>query len=462
MIPFAFNARAYVGGASTFTGQIVGYQTVTTTGSTSFTLNSLTGVDVGSPSIETGDVILMCYSYDLGGIGFNPPSSGNPGFYDCSDLGENPGGGSRTSVQKMIAQADGPVSGTFNTTSSRNGVVHFVVLRDAHPVLRDFSASGHDSIGYPDPAQVGTVDGDLAVVVGSSSHADGEDPFTISDLTDQIQEQLDTGGTDISGAVGFKRDPGDDFNPAEWARSGSGSGDSASSVSLAVRSSSALTDTLLPRTLFQFVGTGEGLGLYSDEGPNEWPHTTGGDPEGDTAVQLLGKPSILFDGSGDFISLDAYKTDLRFLENYEFTMEAVVRFASVASAQTMISRWTSTTGNRSFLLSLESDGEIDFIWANTSNVVNRVASGFAPSAGVDYYVSVVRDSTHIGIWIDGVFYASTATTDTFQQGSAPLLLGALNGGGASNLNGNMIARLRRGAHYTMGVDFTPPTSWATV
>ena len=130
-----------------------------------------------------------------------------------------------------------------------------------------------------------------------------------------------------------------------------------------------------------------------------------GNAKHSTAQKKFGASSILFDGTGDRVSINpSSSTDDYFkFGSGDFTMECWVRFDSVASSRTLI----DIRGNHGDYIQLATSGANLYVYGSG---VTDFASSASISTNTWYHVALVRFNGTIAIYQDGVNVGQDTTT----------------------------------------------------
>jgi len=188
-----------------------------------------------------------------------------------------------------------------------------------------------------------------------------------------------------------------------------------------------------------------------------YPHiiTPHADAQIDTAQKKVGNASLLFDGTGDYVSIpDSDDWDVT---SSDATIEMWIRVNSFPEVVGHLIGQTSTSEephDENWFIYLYSDGNIGV----GRNGVNEIASTSQPvaSTGVWYHVAVVRvnSTSTTTIYVNGTSVASD-TKAVWNAASESLRIGS--SGAAYGFNGHIDElRISKGvARYTS--NFTPPT-----
>lgn len=200
----------------------------------------------------------------------------------------------------------------------------------------------------------------------------------------------------------------------------------------------AITNTSL---LLNFTNAG----IFDNAAKNDL-ETVGG-AQVSTSVKKYGTGSMYFDGSGDYLSTPD-KTQLQ-LGTGNFTIEFWVYFNSISGYQTIYDKGYNSSGG---LLIQTGPGSGRLVVY--SGAILIVETGTA-ATGTWVYYALVRNSSTLTLYRDGVSSGSTTITNNFNNTSS-LFLGGSLGGGGYYLNGYIDdLRITKGvARYT--ANFTPP------
>jgi hypothetical protein len=191
----------------------------------------------------------------------------------------------------------------------------------------------------------------------------------------------------------------------------------------------------------------DGSTTITDSGVTGHTVTPSGNAQIDTAQSLFGGASILFDGSGDYLTVPDH-ADWDF-GTADFTIDFNVRFASVGSfPQTFFSR----NGFSEMRLQMD-DANTLVLYLMGSEIASR---SFTPVINTRYHIEVARSGTNLRIFVNGVQLGATITNSTNVTGTSAILIGQV--AGTNFFNGWMEEfRISKGiARHT--ADFTPPAS----
>lgn len=178
--------------------------------------------------------------------------------------------------------------------------------------------------------------------------------------------------------------------------------------------------------------------------------TVSGNAQIDTAQSQFGGASILFDGTGDYLSLNG-ETDFEF--DGDCTVEFFFRTPSIATTQLIYdSRPASTQGSYIAMALVSSKLQL------YSESAYRITSGTLTS-NTWYHAALVRSSGVFSLYIDGVSQGTWSSASTMlNAASRPLIAGNGTNPASAAFNGWLDdIRVTKGtAQYTS--NFTPPTA----
>jgi hypothetical protein len=162
----------------------------------------------------------------------------------------------------------------------------------------------------------------------------------------------------------------------------------------------------------------------------------------------FGANSIYFDGSGDYLQL-ASSEYFNFADG-DFTVECLAYITSFSSNGTFIDLRSGTGANNNFQLGHNTANGLSF---NTSNGATTVTH--ALSLNTWHYITLVRDSGVIKLFVDGVLLKTVSYSHTMSAGY--LYVGRYSLITTADFKGYMEQiRITKGvARYT--ASFTPPT-----
>lgn len=187
--------------------------------------------------------------------------------------------------------------------------------------------------------------------------------------------------------------------------------------------------------------------------------TVAGGAQVDTAQSKFGGGSILFDGSGDYITcMDS--GDYAFGSG-DFTIDLWVRVSSLPGAYDAI--FSDRQGSGSFyyghVLWITDANKLHYSWYDTDHSAHSVTADNAMAANTWYHVAVVRSGGTLTMYINGVAQATTAsvTGKTMYDTGVVLYFGTDGAYGTYDFAGWLEeVRISKGiARWT--ANFTPPT-----
>lgn len=227
--------------------------------------------------------------------------------------------------------------------------------------------------------------------------------------------------------------------------------------------SDAGTLTALNTILLLHCDGTDGSTTITDSSPYARSLSCVGDAQLDTAQKKFGTASLLFDGTGDYVSIPD-SADFAYGTN-DFTIDFWVRFNSTANSGTFYSQ-TPNSFNE-FLFYWTTSNRLYFYCTESSSTLVEFYANWTPSSGTWYHLAVVRNGNSWYIFIDGV-----SQTLTLASGSYSLTipnyawevdLGAYHSASSDTLffNGWLDEfRISRSARWT--ANFTPPSSAYTL
>jgi hypothetical protein len=190
-----------------------------------------------------------------------------------------------------------------------------------------------------------------------------------------------------------------------------------------------------------------------DSSPSPKTVTAFGDAQISTAQSKFGGASILFDGSGDYLSTP--HTSAYDISSGDFTIECWIRPSVVNTTQTLIS--TRAGANDGFILRQTNNSLFfAFLGANVTNTTSPATL----LANTWHHVAATRFGSNFRVFVDG--QAGTVTTTSFNgfpSTSTTLHIGVEIVSSLNNpVNGYIDdLRITKGvARYT--ANFTPPTA----
>lgn len=204
--------------------------------------------------------------------------------------------------------------------------------------------------------------------------------------------------------------------------------------------------------LLDFDGT-DASTVFTDTA-REKTVTVVGNAQIDTAQFKFGTASGLFDGSGDYLTLDG-SADFTFGTG-DFTIEFFVRFNSVGAQKALID-FRPSAGNGNYPYIFRSSGNVLIYFNNSSN---RITGTTTVTTGTWYHVALARSGTSTKLFLNGTQEGSTYTdSSAYAVGaSRPTIATDGNNTAATNFDGwidNL--RVQKGIATYTG-NFTAPVT----
>ncbi|PIW64126.1 MAG: hypothetical protein COW13_01205, partial [Candidatus Omnitrophica bacterium CG12_big_fil_rev_8_21_14_0_65_50_5] len=195
--------------------------------------------------------------------------------------------------------------------------------------------------------------------------------------------------------------------------------------------------TVEPGSLFLRAEGADGSTAFADFTPYPKVVTAGGNAQIDTAQFKFGSSSILFDGSGDYLTVPGH-SDFEFGSG-NFTIDLWVKFNSVSSHSPLLDRFGITTNAvRTFNLWYLASHYLAFEYHNGTTVIDAFFP-WTPSANTWYHVSVVRDGSNLYAFVNDLLIGSPHNIGTQSIQAAPsttLWIGAYEGGAGQDYDMN--------------------------
>lgn len=194
----------------------------------------------------------------------------------------------------------------------------------------------------------------------------------------------------------------------------------------------------------------DGATSFPDLSTNTKTITANGNIQWDTAVTINGKPTILTDGTTDFLSI-ATHADFGFGTG-DFTIELCLRrYANPGSDEQIMDLRTSGSTNGMFYLN---PGD-NMGYYNGSSVGGTAGN---PGTGTARFHSWSRVSGTLYAHMDGVHQWNAAMAGDFTGTRAVRIFANFAGTANISCNANMI-RVTKGVGRYNGSNYTPPTSY---
>jgi len=178
--------------------------------------------------------------------------------------------------------------------------------------------------------------------------------------------------------------------------------------------------------------------------------TANGNAKVSTAQSQFGGASALFDGNADYLEINSNLPALSFGTG-DFTFEGWFRFANTTADMAL---YTGSTSNGDLDIRRVDDNTVRIGRVNTAWDLISGASGI--SANTWHHIAIVRQSTTLTIYVDGVSKGSTSNSINYTVASQ-IRIGSFGSGGGLSYNGYMDEmRVSNTARYTTG--FSAPAA----
>jgi hypothetical protein len=198
-----------------------------------------------------------------------------------------------------------------------------------------------------------------------------------------------------------------------------------------------------------------GSTTFVDNSINTLAVTANGNAQVSTGQTKFGSGSLLLDGTNDFLTITS---NVLFDLSGDFTIELFARFSSLATAQTVISRWGSS--QRCWLFTVDSSTSLTFATGNTGSI-DQVITRTSPvtlNANTWYHFAATRSGSTVRIFVDGSQAGANGTATGNCTGTQSVKIGVNGDGDVNDTNGYVDdVRITKGvARYT--TNFTPPSA----
>jgi hypothetical protein len=197
--------------------------------------------------------------------------------------------------------------------------------------------------------------------------------------------------------------------------------------------------------------TSDASTTFVDSSPSGRTITVVGNTQHDTAQNKFGASSILFDGTGDTLTVP----DSNDWALGNFTIEMWVK-TSTANRDLMEQATASGAANTSFSMWISSS-HLYATFSNGSAFTNLITST-SITDGAWHHIAVVRAGNSFAAYVDGTSEATASSSMVMNNVSSPVEIGfAFNTGAGSWFNGHMDEiRISRVARWD--ASFTPPSA----
>lgn len=230
-----------------------------------------------------------------------------------------------------------------------------------------------------------------------------------------------------------------------------------------VNSGGTITDPVFSNTklLLGFNGADGATATSDESAAARGAATFFGNAQLDTAQQKFGSASLLLDGTDDGLSY-ADSADWLFPDGTAFTIEAWIRFNSVAGFQTIVSQWNESGNNRGWLFDFSGGNTLRFAYSTNGTNVIAVQGTWSPSTNTWYHVAVDRGTDNgLRLYANGSIIGTVTTASGFTDSTSLLRIGCINSNIApdNEFNGWLDeVRITKGtARYNSDSGYSVPT-----
>lgn len=200
--------------------------------------------------------------------------------------------------------------------------------------------------------------------------------------------------------------------------------------------------------------TSDASTTFVDSSPSGRTVTVGGDAQHDTAQKKFGASSMLFDGTGDYLTFPD-SSDWNFGSG--FTIDFWIKFNSLSQHKGIIGHHTSNSWSGiNFLIHVKSTGVMELYFGNGGGTGKQVTvSGFTTATW--YHIALVRNGTSIRVMKDGTMVVDTTGNMSGNDISAPVRIGTSASASYYDLDGWM-DEIRISNVARWDASFTPPSA----
>lgn len=163
--------------------------------------------------------------------------------------------------------------------------------------------------------------------------------------------------------------------------------------------------------------------------------TTSGPITLDTSQAKFGSKSARFAGSSYLTISDNSVFDLN---GTDFTIEMFVYFPDSAGQQAVISKWTGSGTNKSFIVMLQTGAGSYFYWSNDGINNQQVQANDLISVGQWTHIAITQTGSGAGsgrMFINGNVQSDTDDFSGIKNNSTNVIIGGRDGGGVSRFDG---------------------------
>ena len=198
----------------------------------------------------------------------------------------------------------------------------------------------------------------------------------------------------------------------------------------------------------------DGATSFTDKSATGHTVTVSGYTQHDTAQKPFGSSSIVFDGSGDYLSVPD-SSDWAFGTG-PFTIELFTRSGGINDD--LLEQGTGgSAGSYAFAMWISGDHYYATVSDGSSGYALTASSNIVDSAW--HHVALVRDGNRFDLFVDGASEANRTNAITMNDFASTVKFGTVVGNGAGGLfTGNMTGiRISDVARYPGGTTFSIPT-----
>ncbi len=161
--------------------------------------------------------------------------------------------------------------------------------------------------------------------------------------------------------------------------------------------------------------------------------------------------ALSLNGTSDYFSAaDDAALDL----TTAITLEAWIKPTDVNGTHTVISKWDTTSANRSYRLAVN-NGRLQFLVSQNGSAIDTISTNGSVNTDRWTHVAGVYDGSNLYVFLNGVLDSTSAYNSDIFAGSSDFELGAQNG---ANLFEGEIDEIRISGNARYTTDFTVPTA----
>jgi len=181
--------------------------------------------------------------------------------------------------------------------------------------------------------------------------------------------------------------------------------------------------------------------------------TVNGDTQHDTAQKEFGASSMLFDGTGDYLSVPD-SADWDFSGN--FTVDCHIRINATGTAG-LVSKVSSIGAWSGWSWSVWVDGATVYFQVSNNGGGGLAIASSALSTSTWYHIAAVRLGDRFDLYVDGVSVANTTAAYPIVQTAQPVLIGRVDASDGYYFNG-WIDEVRISNVARWDANFTAPSA----